>query len=210
MPSLFVLTAADADRAVILRRGPTKWFHVIGWDTRRDVFEHGAWIRGRIYEPACDLSPDGRLLIAFISKHSAYQFKSSYTHAWTSISRAPWLQALALWPQGTTYYGGGRWDGPRSLVARFNPEDVHPQHPANGLTVRSSRSVEGSSVPIHTAGDLVPDADWSGRDQRGEVIFTRAGRLFRIENGEKRQIADFTDLTPDPQPAPEWAGRPLS
>ncbi len=209
MPSLFVLTAAEADRAVILRRGPSRWFHVIGWDTRRDVFEHGAWIKGRIYESACDLSPDGRLLVAGVRQSA--QSGTSYTHAWTAVSRAPWLQALALWPQGTIYGLGGRFDGPRSLILRggwYDGMSPHPDHRPDALVWRKANEPQ-NEAPRHTAGDLIAGADWSGRDCRGGVIFARGGRLFRLEKSEERQIADFTDLTPDPQPAPEWAGRPL-
>ena len=209
MPSLFVLTAAEADRAVILRRGPSKWFHVIGWDTRRDVFEHGAWLKGRIYEERCDLSPDGRLLVAAV--HQASKNGTSYTHAWTAVSRAPWLKALALWPQDTTYGLGGRFDGPRSLILRgmwFAGLKPHPDHHPAGLVWRRANEPQ-NEAPCHSAGDLISDADWSGRDRRGGVIFTRGGRLYRLEKHEERQIADFTDLTPDPQPAPDWAGRPL-
>jgi hypothetical protein len=54
MTRLFVITARDEPTAVILRRGPSDWYHVIQWHTCRDAFVHGAWFKGRIYEePAC-------------------------------------------------------------------------------------------------------------------------------------------------------------
>jgi hypothetical protein len=72
MVKLFVILARDEPTAVILSRGPSAWYHVIQWATRRDVFVHGAWINGRIYEEKCDISPDGRLLLYFIRKESGY------------------------------------------------------------------------------------------------------------------------------------------
>ena len=50
MAKLFVILAQREHAAVILRRGPSAWYHVIQWDTRRDSFVHGAWIKGRIYD----------------------------------------------------------------------------------------------------------------------------------------------------------------
>ncbi len=44
---LFIL-ARDANKAVIFRRGPTKWVQIILWDTARDTFEQGQWFHGRI------------------------------------------------------------------------------------------------------------------------------------------------------------------
>ena len=65
---MFVLLAREANTGVILRRGPTEWWHVTLWDTRRDIFESGQWFRGRIYPEKCDVSPDGNLLIYFAGK----------------------------------------------------------------------------------------------------------------------------------------------
>lgn len=91
MVCLFVLPARDVPRAVILRRGPSRWYHVIDWDTANDRFVHGAWIKGRIYENSCDISPDGTLLLTSILQGS--RGGTEFTHAWTAISRVPWLQA---------------------------------------------------------------------------------------------------------------------
>ena len=62
---LHVLLAGNSSQAVVIRRGPSKHVCVIGWDRSRDTFEEGQWLKGRIYERRCDLSPDGRHLIYF-------------------------------------------------------------------------------------------------------------------------------------------------
>lgn len=191
----------DALRAVVIRRGPAAWAQVSLWDTDRDELAHGAWLRGRIYEEKCDLSPDGQLLV-----YAAFQGKrlgSSYTQSWTAVSRPPWLHALTLWPMGTTYGGGGRFVDNRRLVLR-GASGVHPDHPLQGLEVvpgkaeyqRSSREVEG--------------AQWSGRDQRGRLVFASDGRLFGRNGSRDVELADFTPLLPDSRPAPEWATRPCA
>ncbi len=74
---------------------------LIGWELEGDTFAVGQWLNGRVYEDRCDLSPSGDLLLYF----AADQHPPYYT--WTAISRPPFLTALALWPKGDTYGGGG-------------------------------------------------------------------------------------------------------
>jgi len=106
--NLYILMARRTARAVILRRGPSKWVQVILWHTDSDTFIHGQWFHGRIYEQSCDLSPDGELFIYFalkINRHTLHD--PLHTFAWTAISKPPYLTALVLWPQGNTNGGGG-------------------------------------------------------------------------------------------------------
>mgnify|MGYP007059409017 CR=1 FL=1 len=201
MARLFVIVARAAPVAIVLRRGPTQWYHLIHWQTRKDAFTHGAWIKGRIYEERCDLSPDGRLFIYFV--HQSSRSGTSLTHAWTAISRAPWLQALALWPQGTTYGGGGRFVDNRSVALRDKMVSPHPDFPLGSLRV------VGAATEVHRSTDEVQGADWCGRDYAGHVVFTQGGKLFRRKKGSDSLLADFTDLKPRPEPAPKWATRPL-
>lgn len=101
---LHVLLARDAPYAVILRRGPARLVCTIGWDRANDTFQIGQWLRGRIYEQRCDLSPDGRHLLYFaLNGRWASETKGSYT----AVSLAPYLKAIALYPQGHTWGGGG-------------------------------------------------------------------------------------------------------
>ena len=158
-------------------------------------------MKGRIYEEKCDVSPDGRLFVYFV--HQGSRGRTKFTHVWTAISRVPWLKALVLWPQGTTYYGGGRFVNNRSLALRgvFNP-------PLDDFPLRGVRIVDGDT-PEHQSTDEVPGADWCGRDHNDQIIFSRAGQLFRRVKRTDTVVADFTELSPNPEVAPEWAGRPL-
>jgi len=203
MSKLFVITARWEPTAVILRRGPSGWYHVIQCDMRRDRFVQGAWFKGRIYEEKCDVSPNGRLFVYFVHRGSGSRACSEFTDSWTAVSRVPWLQALVVWPQGTTYNGGGRFIDNRSLALRG------VLYPAlAGLPVRGLRIVKGET-PLHRSTDEVPGVDWCGRDHDDRIIFSRAGRLFRRVKRTDVLVADFTDLSPNPQPAPDWAGRSL-
>jgi hypothetical protein len=204
-PRLSVILAREAPVAVILRRGPAAWYHVIRWHTDQDRFESGAWFHGRLYEERCDLSPDGELLLYFAMQGS--RFPTSYKGTWTAVSRAPWLHALVLWPQGDTWGGGGRFVGPRKVALRTGmPLNTHPDHPLVGLEAVNARQAEGHTLLLL---DGLPDKEWSGHDQSGARVFTSAGKLFREGRGRAVEIADFNDLAPDPQPPPDWATRPL-
>lgn len=200
MAKLFVIPAKNEFSAIILRRGPSAWHHVIQWDTRRDRFVHGAWIKGRIYEEKCDISPDGQLFLYFVHQGSRHQ--TQFTHAWTAISRVPWLHALVVWPQGTTYGGGGRFVDNRSVMLSVY------QPALDDFPVRGLRIIPGNP-DMHRSTEEVPDSDWCGRDQNEQIIFSRGGQLFRRTKRSDRLIADFTDLEPNPQPAPDWATRSL-
>jgi hypothetical protein len=199
--------ASAAPVAAILRRGPSRWYHVIAWDTERDTFIDGAWMKGHIHDHKCDLSPDGKLLLYFC--HGG-RTRPGYTDSWTAVSRLPWLHALALWPWGTTYGGGGRFVGERELVLRpiFRdggpPRPIHPDHPGIGLKVRPWRP--GDTPDQRGLGE--PGTQWSGLDQRGRLVFCRGGKLFRRGLGDT-ELADFNGREPAPAPAPDWAREPL-
>jgi hypothetical protein len=165
-PRLHVLLARDAHVALVIRRGPSKWFHLISWDTKRDRFESGAWVKGRIYEEKCALSPTGELLI--YSVHRGQFQPNGYTDCWTAVSRPPWVFALALWPFGTTYGGGGWFEDDRRVVIRgWSGIQPHPDHPARGLSV--SIAAYNARTPFKNDPSRSA-AEWSGFDQSGRAI----------------------------------------
>lgn len=200
-PRLFAIFARRAHVAIVIKRGPARWTQLVLWDTRTDVFTDGAWLRGRIYEQKCDLSPDGELFV-----YSAFQGQrlgTSYSDSYTAVSRPPWLHALALWPRHTTYGGGGTFLDDRVLALRGESKP-HPDHPPRGLTIAPSPA----AAPHRSTGE-VPDAEWSGRDQRNRLVFTRSGTIFARTDGVDLALVTFAEQRPDPQPPPEWAKRDL-
>ena len=199
---LFVIPARNVPVAAIFRRGPSRWCQVIRWDMDRDEFTNGAWFKGRIYERRCDLSPDGELLVYFC--HGG-RMRPEYTDSWTAVSRLPWLYALALWPSGTTYGGGGRFvDNRRLILQNGKSQKPHPDHLPNGLDL-----IDGDAE-CHSSLGEVEGADWSGYDHTRRLIFAQAGKLYRRTNNRDDEIANFNDRAPEPLAAPDWARSPIS
>ena len=99
-----IIFAREADYAVIIRRGPSKKVCTIGWDLKKNTFKLGQWLKGRIYERRCDLSPDGKHFIYFALNG---KWDSETEGSWTAISRTPYLKALGLWSNGSGWNGGG-------------------------------------------------------------------------------------------------------
>lgn len=141
--TLEVLLARDALKGVILRRGPTRWVQLISWYTDSDTFEEGQWFRGRIYEWASDLSPDGSLFLYMALKdRTPARRKSDYTYKWTAISKPPYLTALALWPLGNEWYGGGVFLNDRAIALCQASGRPHPDYKPRGLNVNANMGPE--------------------------------------------------------------------
>lgn len=101
---LHVLLARDAKVGLVLRRGPSKSVCTVLWNRARDTFQLGQWLRGRIYERRCDLSPDGQTFIYFAMNG---RWQSETKGSWTAISRVPYLKAISLFAKGDCWHGGG-------------------------------------------------------------------------------------------------------
>lgn len=101
---IHVILAREADCGIVIRRGPSKSVCTIGWNTKNDRFQIGQWLRGRIYERRCDLSPDGKYFIYFAMNG---RWSSKLKGSWTAISQTPYLKAIGLWSNGSCWNGGG-------------------------------------------------------------------------------------------------------
>jgi hypothetical protein len=110
---LFGIVAREARKAVVFRRGPSKQVRMLLWDLATDEVTPGQWLSGRIYEERCGVSPDGQLLVYFAGK-----FKTKLG-TFTAVSRPPFFTALALWPDGSTYGGGGFFEDNRKLILNY-------------------------------------------------------------------------------------------
>ena len=101
---LHVILARKAPFGLIIRRGPSRHVLLVGWNIADDTFQTGQWLKGRIYERRCDLSPKGDLLLYF-----AASFRKPH-YSWSAVSRPPFLTALAMWPKGDAWGGGGHFE----------------------------------------------------------------------------------------------------
>lgn len=192
---LYAILARSARVGVIFRRGPTKWVQLIKWDTATDSFEQGQWFHGRIYERRCDLSPDGSKLIYFASKLNRHTLNDpDYTYAWTAISKLPYFTALALWPKGDCWHGGGLFENNRTVWLNHKPDVAkpHPEHRLRGLKVIPNPQAQGEDGPIY---DRRLTRDGWALKQRGSFHYKGRGwETERSEIWEKTNKANGTTL----------------
>lgn len=118
---LHVLLARKNATALVIRRGPSKQVGTFLWDRKTNKVSPGQWLKGRIYERRSDISPDGKYFIYFAMNG---KWKSKSKGSWTAISKTPYLKAIAFFPKGDGWNGGGLWTGMQSywLNAGFGHE----------------------------------------------------------------------------------------
>ncbi len=86
---IYGLVARSADIAVIFRRGPGRNTLMLLWNLKSDTIEAGQWIKARIYERRCDLSPDGGWTWSFVGRNRTVPTKCRLlTNTW-HLSRKP-------------------------------------------------------------------------------------------------------------------------
>jgi hypothetical protein len=158
-----VLLARDARIAVVFRRGPTKQVLLVRWDLGNDSFEAGQWLNGRIYDRRCDLSPSGERLIYFAASYRPP------LRTWTAVSRPPYFTALALWPNGDAWGGGGLFESENRILLN---------HPESARTI-----LEGTELPTGIdiaappyAGAGEDDPIWSERMARDGWTLDQEGQ----------------------------------
>jgi hypothetical protein len=142
----FVLLARKAPVGVVIRRGPSKWWHLTLWDTRQDRFTSGQRFHGSMYPQKCDLAPDGKLFSYFVGKFRRTEEDRGYDSTWLAVSRPPYFTALALWPVG------GTWEGHTTFMddGSFQPgtwvEGHHPDHPPGPLPLEPHNYLKGDPL----------------------------------------------------------------
>jgi hypothetical protein len=280
-PRLYALLARDAPRGVVLRRGPSKQVLLVAWKTDVDTFELGQWFAGRIYERRCDLSPSGEHFLYFAAK-----WKGEF-QTWTAVSRPPWLTALALWPKGDAWGGGGLFHTDRSILlnhrstqmklapgyrlpkrlrvdtlvppgysegedspiwdlrikrdgwTRLSPGVQKERRTAKGLwwtydppavfaRVRPGSKRTELRMMIHGIAERdgpwytiehevtsphrtvsLGRSDWADWDSKGDLLFARDGRLYRVSGdigSTPRELVDLRDMRFQGRPSPPSAG----
>lgn len=269
---IHLLCATARPVVVVLRRKPTRAFHVLRWNTRDDSIEAGSWFFGRLYEKRCDVSPDGEWMVYF----AAVQSRQG-GHSWTGLAHPPWLKTVA-YNEGTgTWLGGGFWRDAGTLCLTAYPgwaapelagdkpaarlpfaverhdwrrdagdlevvthrfdRDWQPDEAASArrtpvarggnwsmrgvtwswtrkpsrkhptLTVRGPIAADtGFAFALETDPVLLADADWADYDALGQLVFARAGVLYRctlddLRAGRITQSIDLEGLRPPARPA---------
>lgn len=98
---VFFLLAREANKAVVFRRGPTKWTQMIVWDLSSDELEYGQWSKVKFQKWRSDLSPSGKYLI-----YMDDQIKNDRDSS-TIISKPPYWNALVKWTNQYPSSGSG-------------------------------------------------------------------------------------------------------
>jgi hypothetical protein len=180
---LSVLLARQARVAVVLRRGPTKHVLLVRWDLTDDSFESGQWLKGRIYERRCDLSPRGERFLYFAASYRAP------LQTWTAVSRPPFLTALAIWPKGDAWGGGGLMKSENEILLN---------HPTTALdVVRLPKPIKMS--PLANAG-------------RGEDAPVFRQRMLRdgwelVQEGRWNEASESARIWSQADPPETWTRR---
>ncbi len=159
----WVLFAAQAPVAVILRRGPKRHFRLIVWDLARDTFEPGQWMKGSL--SLCDLSADGAKLI-----YRASQYRRPIRRAMAARAFDP--LAPRLLPRGV------RRPRPHRKLPRYMRGEA-----ANGTG--SVRRLDSDWTAISTPPYFSALAIWPahGRWTGGGVFAGREIVLFESADG---------------------------
>jgi hypothetical protein len=193
-PRLYVLMRPDCDHAVVLRQGPSRVFCVLGWNLKTDKIVVGQWCKHKIYVGRCDISSNGKYLVYFALDG---RWKSEAKGAWTAISFAPYLKALKLYPQGSTWGGGGMFYRDRKTA------------PANVATYWDDLDpFDGDRLFLHCSPEAVCERDgWTRGDKTGwRKPLTNVLALERKNVGEKpARYAIVDGETVSARPGWTWA-----
>lgn len=148
-PRVHLLPALRRRVCVVVVRLRSKLFHVLRWDTARDLTESGSWFRGKLYAKRCDVSWDGRYMV--------YLAMGRDGRTWNGVCEPPWLRTLVDCENVGTWSGGGVFTAADVL------ESYTFWHAKTGLD----------------QGAKVPGIDIRRRDAGGEDMPVLASRLER-------------------------------
>src|SRR5215471_196971 len=183
--SLYAILARDARIGVVFRRGPSKRVLLLLRRTDTDQFYEGQWFKGRIYERRCDLSPSGERLVYF-----AASYKPPYS-TWTAVSRPPFLTAVALWPKGDAWGGGGLFAREGEILLNHRPEHM--------------KMAEGFQLPKYVVVKPFGDRPGWGEDNpiHAQRLIRDGWKIIQQGNSQYHKIGAPMWVTLDP---PEiWA-----
>lgn len=181
---LYCILAEGAPVALVFRRGPSDWFHLLRWRLEEGVVEPGVWVRKKLFPRRCDLSRDGELLLYYLSGGVEGQYR-----VFGGISRSPWLHPLASWDESDTWGRGSCFvDGSTPHTCG---ERIDIDLPPNRVTIQRNDVVsfvnerrrgwsEAQDCPSRDVADV-----W---DERRNVILEKVSPL---RGGVLRLIGGF-------------------
>ncbi len=140
---IHLLPAYEAPVCIVIRRRPSKLFHIIRWDMRHNRLAHGSWFHGKLYPFRCDVSWDGQWMV--------YLAMGSDGETWNGLCRPPWLRTAVDSPNVGTWAGGGVFTGKQELSANtmWHSEDSLSGEASvvNGISIKRVNS-GGEDEPV--------------------------------------------------------------
>ncbi len=134
---IHLLPAKGSPVVVVIRRKPSKCFHIVRWNTRSDKLEYGSWFHGKLYPKRCDVSFDGQWMI--------YLAMGASGETWNGVCRLPYLRTFLEGENMGTWFGGGYWQDHRTLLLNgwepskgsvpFHLQQLQPQFGGEDLSV---------------------------------------------------------------------------
>ncbi len=194
---LHLFFASDNDTAVILRQGPSEVFRLILWNRSSDTFEDGQWLKQKVYVDRCDLSPDGKHFIYFTLNGD---WSGESEGAYTVLSRPPWFTALALFPEGSTWGGGGRFFSNTEFYASGGEDIIGDVRGLERLRTQTNKAdgsiglydLKGRHTPFDPLALSSPPV--SRTSSALDYYDTQGGVLSRRRGHELDPIRDFNDM----------------
>lgn len=106
---LHLFPAKASPYVAVIRRKPSKLFHIIRWNTQNDSLEYGSWFKGNLYLNKCDISFDGQWMV-----YLAMGGKNGNT--WNGVCQLPKLKTYLEGKNYGTWFGGGYWKNEEELL----------------------------------------------------------------------------------------------
>lgn len=210
---MHLLPAKQAPVVVVLRRKPSRLYHVVRINTRTGILEEGSWFTGRLYSMRCDVSFDGNWLV--------YLALGAKGASWNGISMLPRLTTVAEGANMGTWNGGGYWSSSRVLKLNcwlitkgqvpFRTEPLTPEYGGEDLSVLYPRMERDGWCRVgdnwgadqvvadaskHTV-ERVGDDGWEVRPSRRHPTlrcwyagYLKHGYTFRFRLREDRDFLD--------------------
>jgi hypothetical protein len=216
---LSVRMASDAALAVVVARYSNSKSRMLLWETDRDVFHPGQWLKGGI--ELLDVSADGQYVAYYVTA------PSRPVDYYIAISKPPFLTALFLRPVSMVSGGIGYFRPEGGFFWAGMPQEGSwvPGHPEYGYTrtepgcpfeigqvkdydrVRQTLR-EKEIARLSTISRPLPPigVTW---DHQGRQIFANGRHLIAIGK-EDRRIIDLLDMSKTTWSfveSPEWAKR---
>jgi hypothetical protein len=187
-PKVHAILAREGHSAIVIVRQVTpRGTCTVKWNRDDDTFELGQWIRGRIYERRCDLSPNGTWFIYFAVDRRR---KEEGVGSWTAISRAPYLKALGFWPGESEWNGGGLFPTNVSYWRCISPFER-----PSGTSRTPAGLEEAPNSPFEGRKGECPLVYYSRLEQEGwKMVPTEGGFwseavLKRLESARAKAVA---------------------